>query len=120
MSHFEVQDNSEGEKQKKKPAKILKYFPLKPWLQRLFMSSKIVEHMKWLEVDENTDDKLSHPRDAEAWKEFDLNFPTFAADPRNVQLALATDDFNSFGNLSTSYSIWPVILIPYNFPPGCV
>jgi hypothetical protein len=44
-------------------------------------------------------------------------FPEFAADPRNVRLALATDGFNPFGNLSTTYSIWPVVLVPYNMPP---
>ena len=30
---------------------------------------------------------------------------------------LATDGFNPYGNLSTSQSIWPVVLIPYNLPP---
>ncbi|XP_050940539.1 uncharacterized protein LOC127149371 [Cucumis melo] len=39
------------------------------------------------------------------------------SDARNVKLALASDGFNSFGNMSTSYSIWQVILIPYNLPP---
>ncbi|KAI9117919.1 hypothetical protein K1719_011061 [Acacia pycnantha] len=39
-----------GKKQKKKPAKILKYFPLKARLQRLFMSSKTAEHMRWYEA----------------------------------------------------------------------
>ncbi|KAA0060503.1 uncharacterized protein E5676_scaffold119G001090 [Cucumis melo var. makuwa] len=36
---------------------------------------------------------------------------------RNVRLALSSDGFNPFGNMSTSYSMWPVILIPYNLPP---
>ncbi|KAA0052280.1 uncharacterized protein E5676_scaffold113G00940 [Cucumis melo var. makuwa] len=36
---------------------------------------------------------------------------------RNVRLALYSDGFNPFGNMSTSYSMWPVILIPYNLPP---
>ena len=43
--------------------------------------------------------------------------PHFALDPRNVRLGLATDGFNPFTNLSTSYSIWPAVLIPYNLPP---
>jgi len=34
-----------------------------------------------------------------------------------VRLVLATYGFNPFGNLSTSHSIWPVVLIPYNLPP---
>ena len=76
--------------------------------------------MRWHEVDKNEDGKLRHPRDADAWKTFDKDFPSFTADPRNVRLALATDGFNPFRNLSTSYSIWPVVLVPYNLPPGCV
>ncbi|GJS78137.1 retrotransposon gag domain, retroviral aspartyl protease [Tanacetum coccineum] len=36
---------------------------------------------------------------------------------RNVRLGLAADGFNPFGNLSQSYSMWPVILTTYNLPP---
>jgi len=32
--------------EKKIPAKVLRYFPLKPHLQRMFMSSKIAKHMQ--------------------------------------------------------------------------
>lgn len=60
---------------------------------------------------------MRHPRDSQAWKTFDSLHPEFAADPRNVRLGLATDGFNPFGAMSISYSIWPVILIPYNRPP---
>ncbi|XP_025703733.1 uncharacterized protein [Arachis hypogaea] len=61
-------------------AKTLRYFPLIPRLQRLFMCSK-------------------------------------TSNPRNVRLALASDGFNPFRNMSTKYSIWHVILILYNLPP---
>ncbi|KAI9077747.1 hypothetical protein K1719_040233 [Acacia pycnantha] len=71
-----------GKKQKKKPAKILRYFPLKPRLQRLFMSSKTAQHMRWHKDDKNEDGKLRHPRDAEAWKAFDspASFEDFIPD----------------------------------------
>ncbi|KAI9115715.1 hypothetical protein K1719_013384 [Acacia pycnantha] len=40
-------------------AKILRYFPLKPRTQRLFMSSKTnSRHMRWHEDDKNEDGKL--------------------------------------------------------------
>jgi len=110
--------NSGSEKKKSKaPAKVLRYFPLKPRLQRLFMSSKTATHMRWHATASNNDGKLRHPRDGRAWKEFDQNHPEFASDPRHVRLGLATDGFNPFGTMSSSYSIWPVILFPYNFPP---
>ena len=101
----------------KAPAKVLRYFPLKPRLQRLFMSSKTATHMKWHATSSNNDGKLQHPRDGKAWKAFDQKYPEFASDPRNVRLGLATDGFNPFGTMSVNYSIWPVILFPYNFPP---
>ncbi|CAA7038928.1 unnamed protein product [Microthlaspi erraticum] len=65
----------------------------------------------------NSDGKLGHPRDGLAWKAFDIQHPKFAADPRNVRLGLASDGFNPFGTTSSSYSIWPVVLFPYNLPP---
>ncbi|TYK21879.1 uncharacterized protein E5676_scaffold494G00120 [Cucumis melo var. makuwa] len=60
---------------------------------------------------------LRHPADAEGWKHFDEQYPCFTSDARNVRLALSSDGFNPFGNMSISYSMWPVILIPYNLPP---
>ncbi|KAA0050361.1 uncharacterized protein E6C27_scaffold88G00930 [Cucumis melo var. makuwa] len=64
-----------------------------------------------------TDDVLRHPADAEGWKHFDSKFPDFASDPRNVRLGLASNEFNPFGQMSTSYSMWHVVLLPYNLPP---
>ncbi|XP_057763498.1 uncharacterized protein LOC130983294 [Arachis stenosperma] len=98
-------------------AKTLRYFPLIPRMQRLFMCSKTSSDMLWHKQASNNDGFLRHPRDAEAWKKFDAKYTNFSADPRNVRLALASDGFNPFGNMSTKYSIWPVILIPYNLPP---
>nr|XP_027189367.1 uncharacterized protein LOC113786234 [Cicer arietinum] len=109
--------SGDGNNRKKVPAKVLRYFPLKPRLQRLFLSSKSAEDMRWHANDSKNDGMLRHPRDSEAWKHFDLTHPWFASDPRNVRLALASDGFNPFGMMSTNYSIWPVILIPYNTPP---
>ena len=74
MSYIEVQDNLEGQKQKKKLAKIFKYISLKSQLQRLFMSSKTTEQMRWHKVDKNENGKLRHLRDIEAWKAFSSNF----------------------------------------------
>jgi len=105
------------DKNKKQYAKILCYFRLKSRLQRLFMSSKTTDSMTWHASRNNQDRLMRHPRDFEAWKTFDLLHPKFVNDPRNVRLGLATNGFNPFGNMSTSHSIWPVVLIPYNRPP---
>ena len=44
-------------------------------------------------------------------------FSWFSQDPQNVRLGVATDGLNPFGNMSNSYSMWPVVLVPYNMPP---
>jgi hypothetical protein len=36
--------------------------------------------------------------------------------PRNISLGLAIDGFNPFGTMSSSYSMWSVFAILYNFP----
>ena len=52
--------------------------------------------------------------DSLAWKNFNKLHPSFAQEPQNVRLGLASDGFNPFGNMSISYNIWPVVLIPFN------
>ncbi|CAN1825606.1 hypothetical protein LINPERHAP1_LOCUS31227 [Linum perenne] len=105
-------------KGKKIPWKILRYFPLKPRLRRLFMSNKTAREMRWHKEKRNNDESLlRHPADLKQWKDFDKEFPWFAEDSRNIRLGLASDGFNPFGNMSTSYSMWHVVLMPYNLPP---
>jgi hypothetical protein len=102
---------------KKISQKVLRYFPIKPRLQRLFISKDIAKQMRW-HKDERKDDSntLGHPTDAIVWKEFDEEHEWFARNSRNVQLGLASDGFNPFGNMITTYSIWTVVLMPYNLP----
>ena len=91
---------------------------MKPSLQWLFMSKEIANDMKWHKngrVDDGN--SLRHPADSIAWKEFDKEHSWFAEESRNVRLGLASDGFNPFGNMITSYSMWPVVLMPYNLPP---
>ncbi|XP_058070934.1 uncharacterized protein LOC131219971 [Magnolia sinica] len=104
-------------KERKIPAKILRHFPLKPRLQRLYMSSKTASSMKWHYECRIEDGMLRHPANSPAWKTFDHYHPTFSSDSRNVRLGLAADGFNPFKTMSITHSTWPVILILYNLPP---
>ncbi|GJU97830.1 hypothetical protein Tco_1327101 [Tanacetum coccineum] len=102
---------------KKVPKKVLRYFPIIPRLQRLYKSSHTAKEMTWHATGKCTEPgKMQYPVDGRAWKNFDTRYPDFAAEPRNVRLGLANDGFNPFGNLSQSYSMWPVILTTYNPP----
>ncbi|XP_040994342.1 uncharacterized protein LOC121240884 [Juglans microcarpa x Juglans regia] len=104
--------------QQRIPQKVLRYFPLKPRLQRLFISKKTAQAMRW-HVEERVDDPnfMRHLANSRVWKDFDNKYDWFAQDPRNVRLGLASDGFNPFNNMSKPYSIWPVLLVPYNLPP---
>ena len=105
-------------KGKKVANKVLRYFPLKPRLQRMFNTKHIAKWMTWHATGQSKENgKMNHPCDGEAWKNFDIMQPEFSCDPRNVRLGLAADGFNPFGNMSQNYSMWPVILTAYNTPP---
>ncbi|XXG58741.1 hypothetical protein AAC387_Pa04g0977 [Persea americana] len=105
-------------KGKKIPQNVLRYFPLKPRLQRLFISRKTAKDMRWHKEKRVREDNVyRHPADSQAREEFDKGYQWFAKDPHNVRLGLASDGFNPFGDMSNSYGMWPVMLIPYNLPP---
>ncbi|KAL5565184.1 hypothetical protein UlMin_028348 [Ulmus minor] len=100
------------------PHKVLRYFPVGPRLKRLFATSKTAKLMRWHSTGKSKDnDVMQHPVDDKSWQEFDKRHPQFADDVRNVRLGLAADGFNPFGNMSLSYSMWPVVLTTYNLPP---
>ncbi|XP_042973519.1 uncharacterized protein LOC122305193 [Carya illinoinensis] len=100
------------------PRKVLRHFPLKSRLQRLFMSKEIACDMRWHKEHRPTNEAtMRHPADSESWKRFDDEHSWFAHDARNVRLRMASDGFNPFNNMAKPYSIWPVILVPYNLPP---
>ncbi|CAM8968300.1 unnamed protein product [Rhodiola kirilowii] len=110
--------NTEGTS--KVPKKVVRYFPLAPRLQRLYMSPSVAKEMRWhmeRKIEEDESD-LIHPVDGEAWQNFNMEFPEFASESRNVRLGLATDGFNPFGVAGLSHSTWPIVVMPYNLPPS--
>jgi len=114
----EIGESSEsGGAKKHTPCKVLRYFPLTPRLQRLYMSKETSSLMRWHKEELVSDGKMRHPADSLAWKHVNDRYKWFDSDPRNVRLGLASDGFNPFGMLNVNYTCWPVILIPYNLPP---
>ncbi|CAL2246711.1 unnamed protein product [Prunus armeniaca] len=88
------------------PQKVMRYLPLKPRFQRLYMSTHTATYMRWHKEKRVDDDVMRHPADEEAWKEFDRMFPEFAANPRNVRLGLATDGFNPYQDPGKSIDVY--------------
>jgi len=91
------------------PTKVSWYLPIIPRFKRLFASAG--------DAKKTLDGLLRHPTDSPQWKTIDSLYPEFVGDPRNLRLALASDEMNPFGNLSTSHSSWLVLLMIYNLPP---
>ena len=98
--------------------KVLRYFPLTSRLKRIYNCRHTAESMTWHATRKCMEDgRMRHPVDGTSWKDFDQRSPDFARETRNVILGLAADGFNLYGNMSLSYSMWPVILTTYNMPP---
>jgi hypothetical protein len=94
--------------------------PITPRLERLFLTPETAKLMLWhKEGDGESQDPdiMMHPSDGDAWKALDRFDPEFARDARSVRLGLSTDGFTPYNNSSTSYSCWPVFIVPYNLLP---
>ncbi|GJR27018.1 transmembrane protein 45B-like protein [Tanacetum coccineum] len=103
---------------KKVPKKVLRYFSIIPRLKCFYKSNHTSKHMTWHAAGKYTENgKMQHPVDGKAWKNSNTRYPNLATGSRNVQLGLAVDGFNLFGNLSQSYIMCPVIVTTYNLPP---
>ena len=63
------------------------------------------------------DDVLHMPTDGSTLKNIEEKWPFFKDEPHNVRLSLAADGFNPFGELCSTYSVWPVFVINNNLPP---
>jgi hypothetical protein len=62
----------------------------------------------------DNDEEIQHPADGTQWKKFNLQYPQFGAESRNIRFALSTDGMYPFGENKTMNSTWPVILAMYN------
>lgn len=114
----EVGENAKTNKLvKHELAKVLRYFPLILRLKRIYSCATSAKDMRWHYVDRTKDGKLRYLANGLACKDFDTQYPEFALDPRSVRLGLASDGFNPFHTMSSTYSTWPVMLIPCNLPP---
>ncbi|XP_048596423.1 uncharacterized protein LOC125578149 [Brassica napus] len=79
------------------PAKVLRYFPIKDILKRIFRSKRMAEDLCWHYTNATEDD--------------------FAAEPRNLQLGISTNEMNPFSMQNTNHITWTVLLVNYKTPP---
>ncbi|XP_010549589.1 PREDICTED: uncharacterized protein LOC104820722 isoform X2 [Tarenaya hassleriana] len=108
---------SKERSRRKVPYKKMLYLPVSYRLRRIYESEKTVSHMRWHANHSSSTKDMQHPFDGIAWKDFNKVFPDFATEPRNVYLCLCTDGLSLYGQSDMQYSLWSVILSPYNLPP---
>jgi hypothetical protein len=63
------------------------------------------------------DDVLQIPADGSALNYIEEKWSFFKEEPRNVRLSLAANGVNPFGEICSTYSVWPVFFINNNLPP---
>ena len=102
------------------PRKVLRYFSIIPHLQQLFRCPEVAQLMKWHTGNKSEDGYMRSVVDSSQWatvKEID---PDFANEENNVYMGLVSDGVNPYGNQSTRYSLWPVLMVICNLPPWLV
>jgi hypothetical protein len=110
-------DDMDGKKKSKIPALVMWYLPVIDRLKRLFSNPREAELMRWhAEIRKQNNKQIRHPADASQWKNFDLMYPEFAKETRNVIFALGTDGMNPFSEKRSLHSTWPMTLTMYNLP----
>ena len=82
------------------------------------MTEDAAQQMTWAIEGNRYTDKMIHPSDGSAWKNFVIKYPRKAGDSRSVAIAISTDGFNPYGMSAAVYSCWPVFVVPMNLPPA--
>jgi hypothetical protein len=88
------------------PQKFLRFFPLIPYLKRMFRSPLQAAAMTWHSRINPLDKLIQHASQAKAWAHINesLVFENFGDDPRNLWLGLATDGINPFSEKRSVHS----------------
>ena len=55
--------------------------------------------------------------DGLAFMEIEEKWPHFKEQPCNLKLSLVVDGVNPYGEMRSTYSVWPIFVIKNNIPP---
>ena len=64
------------------PAKLLRYFPITPRLQRMFRSKEMAASLRWHSTHKSMDGKMRHLVDSEAWDAINERWLGFSLEPK--------------------------------------
>jgi hypothetical protein len=100
----DADDDSGGPdlKKRKVPVKVAWYFPIIPWIERMFANKKHAKMMRWHHEERKKDGMIRHPADGSQWRKIDRKYKKhFAQEIRNIRFGLSTDGMNPFGDMSS-------------------
>jgi hypothetical protein len=96
---------------------MMRYLPVIDRLKHAFSNPRFAKLVHWhSKKHRENDEEIQHPVDETQWKNFNLQYPKFAAESRNIRFALSTEGMNPFSENKTVYNTWPVIPAMYNIP----
>jgi hypothetical protein len=104
-----VDDEADPDKEDKTKRKIIAlvmwYLPVIDHLKCVFSNPRDAKLVRWhSEKHRENNEEIRHPADGTQWKFFDLQYPQFGAESRNIRFALSTDGMNPFGENKTVHS----------------
>ena len=99
MPQCEISRYQTDQVTKKVPRKVLRYIPIIPHFQRLFMCQSIAQFMVYHVKNKSEDGVLRIPADGSALKNIEEKWPIFKDEPRNVRLSLEVDGFNPLSEI---------------------
>jgi hypothetical protein len=90
---------------RKIPALVMWYLPMIDRLKHMFDNPRDAKLVCWhSEKRRENDEEIRHHADGTQWKFFDLQYPKFVAESRNITCALSTIGMNPFGENRTVHS----------------
>ena len=104
------------------PRKRFIHLPLKTKIRRLFSHKSTAQlfqrHLNDEEDSDTTDQTMaiSTIHDTSTWKEWYGHHGIHNGDKRALSLGFCTDGINPIAKEKVSYSMWPIVLFPLNFP----
>ena len=57
------------------------------------------------------DDVIQIPADGFAFRDMEEKCPHFKEEPRNLRISLVADGVNSFSQVKSIYTMWPIFLL---------
>jgi hypothetical protein len=116
-----VDDKADLDKEDMTERKILAlvmwYLPMINCLKRVFSNPRDAELVRWhSEKHRENDEEIRYLADGTQLKNFDLQYPEFSVESRNIRFALSTDGMNPLGENWTVHSTWLVIIAMYDIP----